>query len=401
MQVKPSRKIFFFESHPVQYKAPVYQELQRLVPDAFEVVYASDCSIRPGSVDIEFGVEVMWDIPLLQGYQNRILRNERGEPLTSSTSLTGNGIHRLLLRERPAAVVLTHLRYRFDQVAYISALALGIPILVRQETQDEVNQHLHNGWKRLLRKFVYDIYYAPVRHAFAFGALNREHLVRHGIAERKISLARFSVPDPLVDMPEHRKRELFETIRSQLGIPDNSIVVGFFGKFIARKEPQLLFDALDHVDPDIRRRIHFLLVGTGDLEPTLRSMSIDTEAKYSVRSTFAGFVNQSRIHEYYLATDLAVLPSRMEAWGLVINEALQAGCAAIVSDGVGCRHEFADLERFRVFRHADAAQLGARITELARFERSFEWARARMADYSSAAAARGIARGITPFLEAH
>ena len=38
-----------------------------------------------------------------------------------------------------------------------------------------------------------------------------------------------------------------------------------------------------------------------------------------------------------------------ETWGLVVNEALQAGCSVIVSDAVGCHADFKDWERVRVF----------------------------------------------------
>ncbi len=59
--------ILIFDSHPVQYKAPVYQCLQKMRPDAFRVIYASDCSVR-GHQDREFGTRVSWDVPLLAGY---------------------------------------------------------------------------------------------------------------------------------------------------------------------------------------------------------------------------------------------------------------------------------------------------------------------------------------------
>ena len=65
-----------FESHPVQYRAPVYRELQRLVPDGFHVFYATDVSIR-GNRDVEFGKVLAWDEPLLEGYPNTVLNLER------------------------------------------------------------------------------------------------------------------------------------------------------------------------------------------------------------------------------------------------------------------------------------------------------------------------------------
>ena len=39
------RRVMVFDTHPVQYKAPVYQALEQFEPGLFEVVYASDLSV--------------------------------------------------------------------------------------------------------------------------------------------------------------------------------------------------------------------------------------------------------------------------------------------------------------------------------------------------------------------
>jgi len=53
------------------------------------------------------------------------------------------------------------------------------------------------------------------------------------------------------------------------------------------------------------------------------------------RVLFAGFRNQRELPAFYDAADLFVLPSRQEPWGLVVNEAMNAGRAIVVSDKVG------------------------------------------------------------------
>ena len=57
---------------------------------------------------------------------------------------------------------------------------------------------------------------------------------------------------------------------------------------------------------------------------------------YSLPTTFVGFVNQTRMPEVYAVSDILVLPSYSETWGLVVNEAFACGLPAIVSDRVGC-----------------------------------------------------------------
>jgi glycosyltransferase involved in cell wall biosynthesis len=41
----------------------------------------------------------------------------------------------------------------------------------------------------------------------------------------------------------------------------------------------------------------------------------------------------------YSMGDVLVLPSQSETWGLVVNEAMNLGCPAIVTDRVGCAHD--------------------------------------------------------------
>src|SRR5471032_1964443 len=98
--------IFIFDSHPVQYKAPVYQRLQQIRPDSFRVIYATDSTMR-GHRDRDFQTTVTWDTPLLDGYAYTVLHNENGTPLEGFQSLGGRGVFGLLRRERPAVALIS------------------------------------------------------------------------------------------------------------------------------------------------------------------------------------------------------------------------------------------------------------------------------------------------------
>lgn len=51
---------------------------------------------------------------------------------------------------------------------------------------------------------------------------------------------------------------------------------------------------------------------------------------------FTGFVNQEDISRFYAISDIFVLPSIFESWGLAVNEVMCFGIPVIVSDKVGC-----------------------------------------------------------------
>ena len=53
----------------------------------------------------------------------------------------------------------------------------------------------------------------------------------------------------------------------------------------------------------------------------------------------SGFVNQSHLPPIYTASDLMVLPSEYDAFGVVVNEASCCGCPVMASDRVGAAQD--------------------------------------------------------------
>src|SRR5260370_36916176 len=71
-------RVLILGSHPVQYAAQFFHQLAQHPLVDLQVAYCSLFGAQ-GGVDPEFGIEVQWDIPLLEGYPwvqipNRSLR---------------------------------------------------------------------------------------------------------------------------------------------------------------------------------------------------------------------------------------------------------------------------------------------------------------------------------------
>src|SRR5208283_2027572 len=78
---------------------------------------------------------------------------------------------------------------------------------------------------------------------------------------------------------------------------------------------------------------HLVFAGEGPLRSELESRAESLGLK--VQTHFLGFINQSGLPSVYRGSDLLVLPSDYEPFGVVVNEAMLCGCPAIVSDRVG------------------------------------------------------------------
>ncbi len=82
------------------------------------------------------------------------------------------------------------------------------------------------------------------------------------------------------------------------------------------------------------RQPYLLIVGDGEERAALERQVADLKLD-GVR--FCGFRNQSEMPRFLELADVFVLPARHEPWGLIVNEAMNARCAIIVSDDVGAQ----------------------------------------------------------------
>lgn len=385
-----SNKLVVFDSHPVQYRVPVWRKLNELLKGDFHVVYASDCSVR-GHEDTGFGRTVAWDDPMLDGYSHTVLNCEKGKPLSNRSSLTGQGVATVMDQLKPSAILLTGFNYKYDIITYRAAKKRGIPVWLRCETQDEAVER--SPFKAIVRSLIYRFQYKGLDKVFYIGELNKQHYIRHGVPERKLIAARYGTVDRFAEYSDTKKSELRKMARAAADIAEQDIVIGFSGKFIAKKNPDILFSMLSYLPDNLRKRIHIYFIGSGEMEQKLKQLSVKTLEEYHIKTFFSGFVNQSELAQHYLAVDILVLPSRRmgETWGLVSNEAMQAGCSVIVSDAVGSGVDFKYLDQFKVFSNGYAKELAEAVVELANYPRTFDWAAQALVQYSLDSTAEAIA----------
>jgi glycosyltransferase involved in cell wall biosynthesis len=369
---------------------PLWQLLEKHRPGCLHVVYGTDRSIR-GYADKDFGQNIVWDDPMLAGYEYTILNCETGGPLLDWGTLTGEGVKETIEKIKPDAVLLVGLNYKYDIVAYVQAWRKGIPVWLRCETQDFAMPR--SPGKALFRSMIYRSAYIAMQKIFYIGELNKKHYLDHGVPESKLRPARYGTVDRFASMRDEEKEQKRNQRRREAGISDSNIVIGFSGKFIKKKNPQILYQMLEFLPEDLRRRIYLYFMGSGILENELKDLAQQSLKNYGIKSYFSGFINQSQLAGHYLAMDIMVLPSRRmgETWGLVANEAMQGGCSVIVSDAVGSGEDFKTWERFRVFKEPDPAELAKNVIQLAQFPRDFNWAKQNLEMYSLQTTAEALA----------
>lgn len=115
---------------------------------------------------------------------------------------------------------------------------------------------------------------------------------------------------------------------NQLG----SHVVTFLGRVTQQKGPGFFVEAARKVSahfPDA----HFVIAGAGDLLP--QTIERVAQLRLSNRFHFTGFLNQEWISKIWSMSDVYVMPSVSEPFGITPLEAIQAGVPVIVSKQSG------------------------------------------------------------------
>ena len=167
---------------------------------------------------------------------------------------------------------------------------------------------------------------------FANGTVSQKYLKNYGILSKKIFNQYMTVDvDDFINKGKN-SIDIKKTVRKEYGIDNNSTVIIYVGRLIYNKGVQDLIEAIKNLKNKGHDIVTFI-VGEGDFKEELQIKSHDLESDI----IFTGHVDPDQIYKYYYASDIFVLPTYNDPWGLVVNEAMACGLPVIVTDAAGCQ----------------------------------------------------------------
>jgi glycosyltransferase involved in cell wall biosynthesis len=351
MGVAPVR-LTIVQTHPVQYNAPWFRYIAANCPDIeLTVVYAA----RPGpdQQGAGFDLPFEWDTPLLDGYAWQLVRDGReGDDFTTGRfrGLDVPGIGEAVAGTQPDIVLVPGWHSVTSVRALVSARRRGVPTLYRGDTH---NDTAPAGWRRAA-------WHAKTRACLSLysgflsvGRLSRRYLESHGVSPTRIFASPHAVDNEwfAARAEPYLSGEGRTKARAACGGGPDDFVVLFAGKIDDRKRPLDAVRAVASLGPNAVLAV----AGWGEREDEMRLEA----SRLGVRITWLGFVNQSMMSRVYAGADCLVLPSGLESWGLVVNEAMATGLPAVVSDRVGCAPDLiVPGETGETSRVGDVADLG-------------------------------------------
>lgn len=394
-----SVRLAYVVSHPIQYQAPLLRRIAQEPEIDLTVLFGANFSLR-GYRDEGFGVEVAWDVPLLEGYRSELLPRLRDTGTVSPLSPISRGIYRRLRNDdgSPAFDALWVHGYASANGlhAILAANALGIPVLLRAESWLEDRERslpklaAKHLFLRLLRPAIAATLPIGTRNqeywSYYFGAAMPQFLMPYAVdnnffAERTTAAA----------VHAGKLREEFQLA------PDRPVIL-FASKLQPRKHADHLLEAYRSMCSELlpERHPYLLIVGDGEERGRLESWARDSGLP-GIR--FAGFRNQSELPRFFAISDVFVLPSRHEPWGLIVNEAMAAGVAVIASDHVGAHVDLITngVEGF-VYPFGDISALASALAGVLHSPevsaRMGEAARRRMTSWDFEADVTGLRRAL-------
>jgi len=232
-------------------------------------------------------------------------------------------------------------RFEFDLVhshdwlvagaAELSARELDRPWLV---TVHATEYGRHDGWvQNHPQSHIHAAERAMVRradHVVTCSRYMRVHVANvFGVRPSKIT----AIPNGIDPRDLEPVSADLPALRARYAAPDELLVL-LVGRLAYEKGFHLALDALA---PIVRRRggVRFVVAGTGTAEAELKRQA--RRLGLAGHGAFLGWIGDDMLHSLYRVSDLCIVPSIYEPFGLVALEAMASGCLCVVADTGGLR----------------------------------------------------------------
>lgn len=162
------------------------------------------------------------------------------------------------------------------------------------------------------------------------GTQNRKFYELYGGRAEQFFLAPWEIDYQTLEAALKHCEHQREEIRHEIGLAEQDVAIITVGRVIKRKGFQEAIRAVGELSSN-GRHVRFLIAGEGEYQGELDKLT----ARLKAPVTLCGNLNRADLVRTMVASDIFVLPSHWEPWGLVVNEACLCGLPLVLSDQVG------------------------------------------------------------------
>ena len=159
-----------------------------------------------------------------------------------------------------------------------------------------------------------------------------DHIMTVSELTRRTVIEKYN-QDPAKVTTVHNAVEPLSDAETFTKTPRKDKVVTFLGRITMQKGPEYFVEAA-HLVLQKTKGVRFVMAGSGDMMNAM----IDLAAKRGIsdRFHFTGFLKGRQVHEMLAESDVYIMPSVSEPFGISPLEAMQVGTPSIISKQSGC-----------------------------------------------------------------
>lgn len=347
-------RVLYVLGHPVQYFSPVLRLLSQHPRLDVTVAYCRMRGAKAGH-DPEFGATIQWDVPMLDGYSWLEVPN-KGSDSEGFWGLYNPGLWKLVREGNFDAVVCItgYIRASFWITYFASKLSRSAFLFGTDTTT--LRPRDASRWKAPVKRAFWPLLYRLATQVVAPSSGTRALMLSLGIPDERISMVPNVVDNDWWTAQSDRVDRA--AVRASWGANADTSVILFCGKLQPWKRPDDLLHAF--AQANLPNSL-LIFAGEGAQREFLQQESQRLDISNRVR--FLGFANQSQLPSIYAASDLLVLPSEYEPFGMVVNEAMLCSCLVAASDQVGAITDLVQpVAPSLIFPCGDVSALSALLT---------------------------------------
>lgn len=164
-----------------------------------------------------------------------------------------------------------------------------------------------------------------------------------------------------VDRDEIRQSKDRASVRESLGLKNNEILLGCFGRLSSEKGQRILLEGLAKSGKE-GRELRLVFVGDGPDRQILSNLA--SSFGIADRTKFTGF--QESMGDYYAAIDLLVLPSLSEGLPNVVLEAMTYSKPVLATDVGAVREVLTNNESGWIIPPRDSDAIARKLIEISK-----------------------------------
>lgn len=165
------------------------------------------------------------------------------------------------------------------------------------------------------------------------GMNNADHIITVSNLTRRTVIEKYGIDPAKVTTVHNAVEPLSEELLNVTVPPKHDKVVTFLGRITMQKGPEYFVEAAVQVLQKVHN-VQFVMAGGGDMMEKM--IRLAARRGIADRFHFAGFLRGKQVYEMLKASDVYIMPSVSEPFGISPLEAMQMGVPSIISKQSGC-----------------------------------------------------------------